>query len=145
MRKSHLFLTALTSIAMVAGICGRALLQPLPPPIPDRQPLLPSQKPDGAKPVLPSEGLSLPLPNPEKLLDVAANLVISKYQSTSCEELSNMKPASDKSSSAGGGAPAILQQKAIELLRKNPEIRQQFINRVAPLIANKMFDCNIIP
>jgi hypothetical protein len=130
---------------MVGGIGGRALLQPLPPPIPDQQPPLPSQKPDGAQPILPGEGLSLPVPNPDTLLDAAANLVIRKYQSTSCEELSNMKPASDKGSQAGGGAQAAIQQKAIELLRKNPEIRKEFINRVAPPIANKMFDCNIIP
>jgi hypothetical protein len=56
-----------------------------------------------------------------------------------------MKPKSDKNSQAKKGVEAILQEKAIELLRKNPEIRKEFINRVAPPIANKMFDCNIIP
>ena len=145
MKKSHLFLASLTTLTMVGGICGSAVLQPLPPPIPDRQPSLPIQKQDGTKPVLPNEALSLPLPNPEILLELAAKLAIDKYQSASCEELSNMKPSSDKSAKGSRDAQAILQQKAIELLRKNPEIREKFINRVAPPIANKMFECNVIP
>ena len=60
-------------------------------------------------------------------------------------ELSKMKPQSKKSTPTGGTPEAVLQTKAIEMLRQNPEMRQQFINRVAPPIANKMFDCKVIP
>jgi hypothetical protein len=80
----------------------------------------------------------------EALLDVAANLVINKYQSASCEEIAQMKPQSGKSSQASG-KDAVLQEKAIAMLRKNPEMRQKFINRVAGPIANRMFECNLIP
>jgi hypothetical protein len=131
MRKLHGFLIAVTSIGIVGGVCSKASLQPLPP----------SSLPE--LPLLPREGVALP--NPEDLLDLAANLVIQKYQNTSCEELSQMKPQSGKSSQAGGKAQEVLQEKAIELLRQNPEIREEFINRVAPPIANKMFDCKVIP
>lgn len=137
MRKLHQFILAVTSMSLVGGICSRASLQPLPP---SSLPELPAS---GQKPLLPREGVALP--NPEDLLDLAANLVIQKYQNTSCEELSQMKPQSDKSSQAGGNAQAVLQAKAIELLRQNPEIRKEFINRVAPPIANKMFECKVIP
>jgi hypothetical protein len=137
MKKLHGFLIAVTSIGIVGGICSKASLQPLPPsPLPERP------EPNN-KPVLPSEGLRLP--NPDTLLDFAANLAIEKYKNASCEELSKMKPRSDKSSQAGGKAQEVLQAKAIELLRQNPEIREEFINRVAPPIANKMFDCKVIP
>lgn len=137
MKKLHGFLIAVTSIGIVGGICSKASLQPLPP---SSLPELPGS---GQKPLLPREGVVLP--NPEDLLDLAANLVIQKYQNTSCEELSKMKPQSDKSSQTGGKTQEVLQEKAIELLRQNPEIREEFINRVAPPIANKMFDCKVIP
>ncbi|MGL5060558.1 MAG: hypothetical protein ACRC62_11320 [Microcoleus sp.] len=80
----------------------------------------------------------------EALLDVAANLVINKYQTASCEEIAQMKPGSG-SNSQSNGKDAALQKKAIEMLRKNPEMRQKFINRVAGPIANRMFECNLIP
>jgi hypothetical protein len=137
MRKLHLFLIAVTSLGLVGGLGSRALLQPLPP-----SPLLERPEPNN-KPVLPSEALRLP--DPDTLLDLAANLAIEKYQNTSCEELSKMQPRSEKSSQTGGKAQEVLQEKAIKLLRQNPEIREKFINRVAPQIANKMFDCQVIP
>ena len=176
MKKSHLFLATLSSIAIAGGICNRALLQPLPPPPPQPQespspldkqnekPSLPklqespsppdkqNEKPSlpTNKPSLPSEQPSLTngeisLPNQEALLDAAANLVIGKFQNASCEELSTMTANSDKNSPAGGGQQAAIQEKAIALLEKNPEIREEFLNRVAAPIANKMFDCNLIP
>lgn len=76
---------------------------------------------------------------------MAANLVIKKYQTTSCEELAKMKPQSNKNSPTAGTPEAVVQAKAIEMLRQNPEMRKKFINRVAAPIANKMFDCKVIP
>ena len=38
-----------------------------------------------------------------------------------------------------------MEQRAIEELRSNPDMRQQFLNRVAAPIANKMFECGMIP
>ncbi len=83
----------------------------------------------------------------EALLDAAANFVIDKYQKASCEEVAQMQPQSQSASGAktNAGKQGDIPAKAIELLQKNPEMRQQFINRVAGPIANKMFECNLIP
>lgn len=83
----------------------------------------------------------------EALLDVAANLAIAKYEKASCEEVAQMQPKSKSTpgSQADAGKEAALQAKAIEMLQNNPEMRQKFIDRVAGPIANKMFECNLIP
>jgi hypothetical protein len=69
------------------------------------------------------------------IVDALANKVIQKYQQSSCEQLSEQK-----------SEPKTPQeQKAVELLRNNPEIRTEFLNKVAAPIANKMFECGLIP
>jgi hypothetical protein len=37
------------------------------------------------------------------------------------------------------------EQRAIGILRNDPQMRAAFINQIAPPIANKMFDCGMIP
>jgi len=83
----------------------------------------------------------------EALLDIAVNFAIAKYEKASCEEVAQMQPQSKSTpdSTTDGGKQAALQAKAIELLQNNPEVRQKFIDRVAGPIANKMFECNLIP
>ncbi|OCR01184.1 hypothetical protein BCD67_17635 [Oscillatoriales cyanobacterium USR001] len=136
MKKSQLFLATLTSFIVVIGISSNTLLQPAPPLPPSPQkPPQPNQKPT-QKPSL---------PDPDALLNIVSNFVIQKYQSTSCQELAKMKPPANRSASNTGTPEAILQAKAIEMLQKNPEMRKKFINRVAGPIANKMFDCKLIP
>lgn len=143
MKKSHIFLATLTSIFLVIGISGKALLQPVPPlPPPPQKSPQPTQKPS-QQPPLPSEKIALPDPN--ALLDMVSNFVIQKYQSTSCQDLAKMKPQANRGSSTAGTPEAALQAKAVEMLRQNPEMRKKFINRVAGPIANKMFECNLIP
>ena len=78
----------------------------------------------------------------ESLLDAVANLVIQKYENASCEQLTQMKPQSGEDSQA---KQDVVQEKAMEMLRNNPEMREQFIDRVAGPIANKMFECNLVP
>ena len=69
------------------------------------------------------------------IVDALANKVVQKYQQSSCEQLREQK-----------SEPKTPQeQKAVELLRNNPEIRTEFLNKVAAPIANKMFDCGLIP
>jgi len=69
------------------------------------------------------------------IVDALANKVIQKYQQSSCEQLWKQK-----------GEPKTPQEeKAVELLRNNPEIRTEFLNKVAAPIANKMFECGLIP
>ena len=69
------------------------------------------------------------------ILDKVAEKVIQKYQQTSCEQLWQKK---------GEPKPA-MEQEVIQKLRGNPEMRTAFINKVAAPIANKMFECGMIP
>ena len=68
-------------------------------------------------------------------MDAIANKVIQKYQQSSCEQLWKQKsePKSPK------------EQEALQVLRNDPQIRSAFINKVAAPIANKMFECGLIP
>jgi hypothetical protein len=69
------------------------------------------------------------------ILDMVANEVIQKYQNATCEQLWEQR----------GKAKSQRAQELIELLRANPQLREEFINKVAAPIANKMFDCGLIP
>jgi hypothetical protein len=39
----------------------------------------------------------------------------------------------------------MIEEKALEMLRKDPQMRTEFLNRGAGPIANKMFECGMIP
>lgn len=71
------------------------------------------------------------------IMDKVADKIIAKYQTSSCEQLwiskSQKKPPSQE------------EQKAIQLLKGDPQMRQAFINKIAAPIANKMFECGMIP
>jgi hypothetical protein len=69
------------------------------------------------------------------IMDMIANKVIQKYQQSSCQDLLQKK----------GKAKSAQEQKVMQLLRTDPEMRHAFINKVAPPIANKMFECGMIP
>ena len=69
------------------------------------------------------------------MLDNVANMVVQKYQGMSCEQLWAQK-AHPKSAE---------EQRVIGLLKSDPAMRTEFLNRVAGPITNKMFDCGMIP
>jgi hypothetical protein len=69
------------------------------------------------------------------LLDMAATKVVQKYQGATCEQLWEMK----------GKAKTAQEQEVIQFLRNDPQMRAEFINRIAGPVANKMFDCGMIP
>lgn len=73
------------------------------------------------------------------IMDRIAQKVIQKYQTSSCQEL-EMKKAHPPQ-----GEKAAMEARAVEILRADPQMRQEFLNRVAPAIANKMFECGMIP
>jgi len=64
------------------------------------------------------------------MLDNIANKVVQKYQSSNCEQLWVQK-AQPKSAE---------EQRLIGLLKSDPAMRAEFINRVAGPMANKMFE-----
>jgi len=71
------------------------------------------------------------------VMDMIANKVIAKYQNSTCEQLwekkSQKKPPSQE------------EQQAIQLLKSDPQMRQAFIDKIAAPVANKMFECGMIP
>jgi hypothetical protein len=69
------------------------------------------------------------------LLDFAADKVIKKYQSSSCEELKALK----------GEAPSEKEKMAIDFLRNDAQARKAFIDKIAAPVLNKMFECGLIP
>jgi hypothetical protein len=73
------------------------------------------------------------------MIDMAANRLIQKYQGSSCEQL--WQERSQKQNQPK--TPE--EQHAITMLQRNPQMRAAFIDKVAAPIANKMFDCGMIP
>jgi hypothetical protein len=71
------------------------------------------------------------------IMDNVANKIIQKYQTSTCEQLWVKK--SQKT------PPSPEEQKVIGFLKTDPQMRAAFINKIAPPIANKMFDCGMIP
>lgn len=71
------------------------------------------------------------------IMDMVANKLIAKYQNSTCEQLWEKK--------AQKAPPSQQEQQAIQLLKSDPQMRAAFINQVAAPIANKMFECGMIP
>jgi len=69
------------------------------------------------------------------ILDMMASRVVQKYQTSSCEQLWE----------ARGKAKSEREQELITLLRNDPAARTEFLNRIAAPVANKMFECGMIP
>jgi hypothetical protein len=69
------------------------------------------------------------------LLDRAANKVVQKYENSSCEQLWQER----------GQLKSQREQEAVNFLRNDPQMRRIFIDRVAAPIANKLFECGMIP
>ncbi len=69
------------------------------------------------------------------LMNAVADKVIQKYQAASCEQLwaQKQQPKSEQ------------EQRLLSLLKSDPQLRTAFMNKVAGPIANKMFDCGMIP
>lgn len=73
------------------------------------------------------------------MIDMAANRLIQKYQSSSCEQLWQQRSQKQNQPKTPE------EQHAISMLQSNPQMRAAFIDKVAAPIANKLFDCGMIP
>ena len=69
------------------------------------------------------------------IMEMIAQKVIEKYQQSTCEQLWQEKNAPKPP----------LEEDAIKTLRSNPQMRTAFINKIAAPVANKMFECGMIP
>ena len=69
------------------------------------------------------------------ILDLIADKVTQKYQQSTCEQLWEQR----------GKPKSAQEQEVIQLLRTDPTMRAAFINKIAAPVANKMFECGMIP
>jgi hypothetical protein len=69
------------------------------------------------------------------VLDMVAQKVVEKYQQSTCEQLWQQR----------GQPKSQREQEVLQMLRNDPQMRADFINRVAAPVANKMFECGLIP
>ena len=73
------------------------------------------------------------------IMEKIAQKVIQKYQTSSCEQLAMEK------SQPPTGRKAEMEQRAVEMMHNDPQMCTAFINQVAAPIANKLFECSMIP
>lgn len=73
--------------------------------------------------------------------DKIADKVIQKYQTSSCEELKEQK----KQPQSADAQKEQMQLKVIDQLKKDSDMRKHFLDKIAGPIANKMFECGMIP
>src|SRR5208283_2568667 len=69
------------------------------------------------------------------IMDRVADKVIQKYQNSTCGQLLQNR----------GKPKSAMEQKAVRFLKSDPQMRVAFIDKVAGPIANKMFECGMIP
>jgi len=73
------------------------------------------------------------------IMDKVAEKVIQKYQTSTCEDLWRER-------AQGQGKPKPeMEQRAIQALKNDPQMRQAFFNKISAPIVNKMFECGMIP
>ena len=73
------------------------------------------------------------------IMEKIAQKVVQKYQTSSCQQLAQEK------SQPPTGQKAQVEQRTIQTLRNDPQMRTAFINQVVAPIANKLFECGMIP
>jgi hypothetical protein len=69
------------------------------------------------------------------LLDYAADQMIKKFQTSSCEQLKAAKAA----------PPTDKEKEAKAFLQGDAQAREAFVKKVAAPVLNKMFECGMIP
>ncbi|MBV8702098.1 MAG: hypothetical protein JO118_00165 [Acetobacteraceae bacterium] len=73
------------------------------------------------------------------IMDRVAERVIQKYQSSSCQQIAARRAQRPT------GRREEMEQRVVQLLHQDPQMREAFLNRVAAPIANKLFECGMIP
>ena len=73
------------------------------------------------------------------IMDRVAERVIQKYQNSSCQQIAARRAQRPT------GRRAEMEQRVVQLLHQDPQMREAFLNRVAAPIANKLFECGMIP
>lgn len=69
------------------------------------------------------------------ILDLIAAKVTDKYNAATCEQLWQQR----------GKPKSAQEQEAVKILRSDPQLRTEFLNKIAAPVANKLFECGMIP
>ena len=73
------------------------------------------------------------------IMDKVADKLINKYKTATCEQLWQERAQKGKTPESP------MEQRALEMLKSDAQMRAAFINKIAAPIANKMFECGMIP
>ena len=73
------------------------------------------------------------------IMDALCQKIIDKYNNSTCVQLAASKGETPT------GEKAAMEQRVVAMLKADPQMRAAFINKVAAPIANKMFECGMIP
>jgi len=78
-------------------------------------------------------------PQQHPMVDAIANKIIQKYQNSTCDQLWQEK------ANAKNKPKSPEEQRAIGMLHNDAQLRQELIDKIAAPVANKMFECGMIP
>ena len=73
------------------------------------------------------------------IADQVANKVIQKYQTSTCEQLWQ-----ERAQNQGKPKPPEM-QRALNVLRSDPQLQAAFFSKIATPVVTKMFQCGMIP
>ena len=82
---------------------------------------------------------SVPEPQQYPIVDAIANRIVQKYQTSTCQQLWQER------AQAKNKPKPPQEQEAISILHNDSQMRAEFINKIAAPVANKMFECGMIP
>lgn len=71
------------------------------------------------------------------VVNAVANKVVQKYQTSTCQQLMLAK--------AQKAPPSPGEQKAMEMLKTDTQMRHEFVSIVADQVVNKLIQCGMIP
>jgi len=131
--KRMLAVMTVVGLTLLEGCAPKQVPEMPPPPMPQQQMGYPGAPPPQVE--LPPPGA----PSQEPVMDQVAARVIAHYQNSSCETLALER------SQPPIGQRAEMRQRALQVLRDDSQLRTQFLDRVAAPIANKLFECDLIP
>jgi hypothetical protein len=69
------------------------------------------------------------------IMDMVAEKVVQKYGQSTCEQLWEQR----------GKPKSAQEQEVVTMLRGDVQMRTAFISKIAAPVANKMFECGMIP
>jgi hypothetical protein len=77
--------------------------------------------------------------------EMGANAVLRLLDQTSCDRFGAMLQQMKERRAEHGNSEPPFRQRFQELMRRSPDVRRDFVNRIAGPLANKMLDCGLLP